>query len=149
VDLSAYIGRTINAFYYCDKLSSITFNPNLTQIEDYAFYNCLSLTTISLPEALSTIGNYAFFKCPISNLRLPETLTQMSGDVFYGHSTSSLTIPESYRGRLHTGAIKPNDNYTLNLTINGTPSEIAGSLERITTLTLNTNVIMTSYTADN
>ena len=46
------------AFYYCSKLTTISF-PAATTIGDHAFYYCSKLTTISFPAA-TTIGSSAF-----------------------------------------------------------------------------------------
>ena len=49
-----------NAFYGCNKLTSVTIPEGVTTIGSYAFNNCTSLTSVTLPKSLNMVEGYAF-----------------------------------------------------------------------------------------
>lgn len=51
------------AFYYCEKLTSITLPEGVVSLGSSSFQNCSSLCAISLPESLKSVGSYAFYSC--------------------------------------------------------------------------------------
>ena len=53
----------INAFLYCDSLSSVTIPSSVTSIGDSAFGNCESLSSVTIPSSVTSIGNNAFLYC--------------------------------------------------------------------------------------
>ena len=69
------------AFYYCDKLTSVSL-PSATGIGDSAFYSCSKLTSVSLPVATS-IRSYAFYSCSaLTSISLPSA-TSIRSYAFY------------------------------------------------------------------
>ena len=84
VDISSatYVGE--RAFHYCEQLTTVVLNPELSYIGSYAFANCDKLTSINLERVkhigecafaetglvsvdlsgAKTIGEYAFAYCP-------------------------------------------------------------------------------------
>ena len=51
------------AFYYCNRLTSVTIPDNVTSIGDGAFYRCRGLTSITIPNSVTSIGDSAFYGC--------------------------------------------------------------------------------------
>ncbi len=72
-----------DAFYYCTKLSEVTFAPNsqLKSIGEYAFSNT-NLTNIVLPEGLETIGDAAFYESNLKEVTIPTTVTSIGSGAF-------------------------------------------------------------------
>ena len=54
------------AFYYCERLKSVTIPNSVTTIGQWAFAYCTGLTSVTIPYSVTTIGNSAFLAC--SNL---------------------------------------------------------------------------------
>ena len=80
------------AFYYCDKLTSVSL-PSATGIGDSAFYSCSALTSVSLPSATS-IGSNAFYSCSaLTSVSLPSA-TSIGGSAFgYCSALTSVSFP--------------------------------------------------------
>lgn len=57
------IGLGRDAFYGCDKLTSINLPPNLQSIESEAFYSCTSLTKVNIPASVTNLASDAFWNC--------------------------------------------------------------------------------------
>ena len=62
-----YLGTTYNvtsigdnAFYYCYRLTSVTFPNSMTSIGMMAFAGCEALTSITIPNSVTSIGFEAF-----------------------------------------------------------------------------------------
>jgi hypothetical protein len=69
---------SMNAFYGCNNLVSITANGVKT-IYDSAFKGCASLTEISLPE-VTEVNRYVFSECTnLTRISLPKALNVSSG----------------------------------------------------------------------
>ena len=49
------------AFYYCQELTGIILNDQLTHIEGSAFQMCAKVESIDIPASVYNIGNYAFY----------------------------------------------------------------------------------------
>ena len=54
------------AFYYCERLKSVTTPNSVKTIGQWAFAYCTGLTSVTIPYSVTTIGNSAFLAC--SNL---------------------------------------------------------------------------------
>ncbi|MDA8222599.1 MAG: leucine-rich repeat domain-containing protein, partial [Desulfitobacterium hafniense] len=54
-----------SAFYWCNKLTSVTLSANLRTMGASAFYNCTALTSITLPDTLESIGASALANCSV------------------------------------------------------------------------------------
>ena len=73
-----------NAFYYCKRITSVTFPSTCTSVASNAFYGCEGLYDI-VWGGVTEIGQYAFRECfglP-ETLVLPSTLTIVGNGSFY------------------------------------------------------------------
>lgn len=97
------------AFYGCNKLTSVTISKNITQIGDYAFY-CKALTEFLVDTdntQYTLVGGVLFTKdkkelviYPIgkedSNYSVPSGVTSIARSAFYyGESLEKIEIPNS------------------------------------------------------
>ena len=68
------------AFYWCNRLTSVTIPEGVTSIGFYSFGYCGSLESITIPASVTTIENYAFYFCDsFSTIRYTGTAEQWSG----------------------------------------------------------------------
>ena len=51
------------AFSGCDKLATVTLGGGLRTVGDRAFFECFNLMAIDLPQSVTTIGSFAFSDC--------------------------------------------------------------------------------------
>ena len=56
-------GANIVSNEYVDGRGIITFDGDVTFIDDYAFYRCSGLTSVGIPSLVKYIGNRAFNEC--------------------------------------------------------------------------------------
>ena len=67
----------------CERLTSVSFSGNVSEIGDYAFLGCARLEDLTLPDTLQTIGSYAFFDdTRLLTLVLPDSLTAIGARAF-------------------------------------------------------------------
>ncbi len=85
------------AFYDCDGLTELTIPDSVTSIGGYAFRGCSSLTSITIPDGVTSIGGYAFRGCSsLTSITIPDGVTSIGDYAFYGCSSlTSITIPDS------------------------------------------------------
>lgn len=83
------------AFAACKYLESITLPPTMSELPDLLFKECAALSSIQLPEGLTRIGNQTFFCCmKLQQLVLPESLTFLGQDAFRGTGLEQIRIPD-------------------------------------------------------
>ncbi len=56
-------GFAMEAFYNCDKITSITIPDGMKIIDSYTFKGCSSLKTVYIPDSVTKIFDCAFYGC--------------------------------------------------------------------------------------
>lgn len=63
-DMFDYVSETELPWYpFRDKIKSVSFNGEITEISDYVFYGLNSLESICIPDSVIELGDYAFGNC--------------------------------------------------------------------------------------
>lgn len=93
------------AFYWCDKLTSITIPNGVVSIGEYAFYNCDGIKSLYLPDSITAIGQSAFDHCDkLQTINIPSKVKEIADWTFTGcKALKSVTIPATVK-RIGTGA---------------------------------------------
>ncbi len=86
-----------NAFYFCNKLTSVTLPNTVTSIGENAFDRCLSLTSFIIPNSVTSIGRYAFATCEsLTSINIPTSVTSIGNSAFaWCTNLTSVNIPNS------------------------------------------------------
>ena len=90
-------GATIKSNTYSNGKGVITFDGDVTMIGDEAFYNCDKLTSVTLPESVASIGKKAFYDCDgLTEFTIPDSVTTIGYEAFYKcTSLTSVKIGDS------------------------------------------------------
>lgn len=114
-----YMGEA--AFFFCDRLSTISLNRSMTAVPDYAFYGCERVLSVSLPAFITEIGRSAFYGCSrlsevvfsgnrlekigdfafyncinLPSIQFGNSLEELGGYAFYNCTAlGSVTLPDS------------------------------------------------------
>ena len=85
------------AFFWCEKLTSVTIPDSVTSIGDYAFYGCTSLTSATILGCVKSIGDDAFRGCTgLTSIVIPDSVKSIGDDAFSGCTgLTSIVIPDS------------------------------------------------------
>ena len=67
-----------------------TIPESVTEIGDNAFYYCNKLSTLIVPEGVESIGENAFDECPLKILHLPGSISAIGLEAFYRSSNSPI-----------------------------------------------------------
>ena len=85
------------AFYFCSRLTSVTFSYGITSIGEYAFSNCSSLSSVIIPNSVTSLNNGVFEYCKsLTSVNIPNSVKSIGWYVFEGCTgLESVTIPGS------------------------------------------------------
>ena len=93
------VGIGSKAFYNCNKITKVTIQEGVTDIDFAAFYNCHQLAEVNLPSSLKTIGMYAFGYCiglEDINFTVPGNMENIYAYAFtHCWALESVTIPQT------------------------------------------------------
>lgn len=86
-----------NAFWNCNKITTLKIPNSVTEIGQYAFENCSNLVSVSLPNSITTIDKYVFSDCnSLKNITIPSSVTSINWGAFYGcTSLFNFNIPNT------------------------------------------------------
>ena len=90
-------GQGLNAFAWCDLLTSVTLPDSIKSIGYGAFYGCTSLKEINIPASVTEIGNEAFASCEaLESITIPDSVITIGMGAFGScDALESITIPDS------------------------------------------------------
>lgn len=85
-----------SAYYYCTKITGITFSKKVNQIKPAAFWGCSGLTSISLPSKLTYVESGTFNACyKLKKVTFPSTIKTIDSMSFNGcYRLKTVTIPK-------------------------------------------------------
>ena len=88
-----------DAFFYCQKLTSVTIPPSVVEIGDSAFTHCTGLTEIAFPASVDKIGYGAFSNCTgLTEITIPDTVVEIGAYAFaYCSELRSVTLPQTIK----------------------------------------------------
>lgn len=88
-----------DAFFSCDKITSIIIPQGVTKIGDGAFQFCESLETISIPNSVNRIAWSTFNGCKkLVAVKIPESVEYIEGNAFSGcDSLRIITLPSKIK----------------------------------------------------
>lgn len=79
-------------FQYCEKLSDVTFHPDLSMIGHSAFQSCKALKSLTGYTKLRSIYDYAFYDCTsFSSITLASTGVMLGSNCFANTALTEFT----------------------------------------------------------
>ncbi len=90
-------GVNIVSNIYENGKGIITFDGELTSVENYAFCNCSSLESITIPQKVTQLGARSFENCTsLTSIKISESVASIGEGAFAGCiSLASFTIPDA------------------------------------------------------
>ena len=72
-----------SAFDSCIGLTNVTIPNNIAYLADYVFASCASLTSVAIPDSVIVVGEYAFWDCgALTNISIPDNVTSIGSSAF-------------------------------------------------------------------
>lgn len=86
-----------SAFYYCDKLTGISFPSTVTTLGSYAFQYCTGLTELTVPGTIKEIPYHGFYHCEnLTALRISKGVEVIGENAFDGcERLTHVALPSS------------------------------------------------------
>lgn len=85
-----------NAFYACDKLTTLNLPVGITTVGAHAFERCTALTGAQFSNGLTGIKESAFAGCSaLASVRIPSSVTSIGANAFNRSGLTSLLLPKS------------------------------------------------------
>ena len=84
-------------FAYRNSISSVTIDPGVVNIGEYAFYACLNIEQVDLGNVINSIGDGAFMDCTqLKSITIPDSCVVINNFTFSGCADlTEVTIPET------------------------------------------------------
>ena len=82
------------AFFYNNKIVSVTLPNTIEQIGAYAFWNCKALKSINLPDSILRIESYGLYYVPAA-LEIPANVTYIGDSAFSFSGIVTADMPDS------------------------------------------------------
>ncbi len=77
------VGIVDEAFYGCDKLTSIEIPNSVKSIGKQAFYDCTSLSSIIISDSVTSIGDRVFGNCAkLTSIEIPSSVINIGMSAF-------------------------------------------------------------------
>ncbi|MBR3613152.1 MAG: leucine-rich repeat protein [Bacteroidaceae bacterium] len=82
---------------YCEDITAVIIENDVTSIGDDAFFNCDGLTSVTIPNSVTSIGSSAFYDCSgLTSVTIPNSVTSIGSSAFYNCTgITSVTIGNS------------------------------------------------------
>ncbi len=86
-----------NAFTYCDALQSVTLAEGVCTLGKSAFQYCYHLSSVSLPSTLQSIEEYTFNQCiSLTSVTVPSGVDKIGAYAFeYCQKMTSISLPST------------------------------------------------------
>ena len=83
-------------FMECASLTEIEIPHGISKIEQDMFQGCTSLVRVGISDSVTEIGAYAFYGCQsLAEIKLPDKIECINNNTFYDcDSLTEITIPE-------------------------------------------------------
>ena len=83
----------LQAFEYCNRLTSITIGSGVTSIGNNTFWNCTGLTSITIPSNVTNINHRAFIGCRnLASVTVLATIPPTLGPNAFQNTASGMKI---------------------------------------------------------
>ena len=113
-DTTSLVSIGNEAFYGCERLTSVIIPDSVTSIGDRAFCGCERLTSVTIPDSVTSIGDRAFRDCErLTSVTIPDSVTSI-GDHAFRDCERLTTV--NYRGTQEQWELVSIDNGNDDLT---------------------------------
>ena len=89
------------AFFGCEKITSVTLSDSIAEIGQFAFARCAALKTVALSKETRKIGDFAFFGCAsLESFSVPSENAALfsSGGALYSRLGDLVAVPAATKG---------------------------------------------------
>ena len=139
----------VEAFAYCDSLTSVTIPDSVTSIGSSAFEICSNLTRMTIPNSVASVGSYVFSGCfNLANITVvgknqaqaeallltasvsPSIITTWNdaSQEWVKEQNYLSSVPSTYKTYQETVSLLSNDGYALSIDVDTLISSISTDL---------------------